>query len=112
MFWRRKEVSVGKEHPSRVIPLQSLYAEVTKQMAGFRDDEAQELSTEERHWLTTLIGGFEERFTNWVSNEKTYLQMLYTQKSKVVTMAGHAYLHVCYDLPIVMPIILSRNRVQ
>jgi hypothetical protein len=87
-------------HQSRVKHFDSLYRAVTVEMEKFRDRER--LSKDKRQWLSYLIRGFQERFTNWIPNEVKYLEDLYNQRWDTLTLTGHAHLHVSYDLPIVI----------
>src|SRR5262249_21151167 len=50
----------------------------------------------------SLVSGFYDRFVRWPSDEPEYLSLLYTQNWGTFTVAGHAYLHVSYDLPVVI----------
>lgn len=91
-----------KVHQRRVRRFQSLYRSVTLQMRRYRDDATNALTVDEIQWLSNLIAGFQERFDNWPTHEIEYLEALYGQNWDTFTVAGHAYLHVSYDLPIVI----------
>jgi hypothetical protein len=71
-------------------------------MERFRDDNGNGLTPDERKWLTSLIVGFYSRFVRWPSDETEYLSQLYRQNWETFTLSGHAYLHVSFDLAVVI----------
>jgi hypothetical protein len=98
-----QEGVLANVHRTRVAAFESLYDEITKQIEKYRDDGKNGLSDNEREWLTTLIIGFRERFKNWIPEETTYLRTIYERKrSDTFVLAAHAYLHIAYDLPLVI----------
>ena len=78
-------------------------------MEEFRDDPTNRLNKNEQNWITYLIDGFRARYDNWVSAEASYLEALYRKRWPLVLFAGHAYLHIGFDLPVVIAESLMTN---
>jgi len=93
--------SFGAIHADRVIPFESLYLVVTKNLEAYVDTDP-DLSGGERKWLTYLGSAFRARYRNWLTEEITYLQKLYTQDWDTFTLTAHIYLHICVDLTLVL----------
>jgi Family of unknown function (DUF5995) len=94
-------------HRRHVTQFKGLYDAVTKEIEQYRDNAENGLSEHEREWLTTLILGFRERFETWIPEETKYLQTLYGQTDEPFTLPCHAYLHIAYDLPLVIAATLQ-----
>lgn len=103
---------LSEVHTSGVSCFESLYRNVTRAMEEFRDDPANRLIRDEQKWITCLVDGFKARYDNWASAETSYLDTLYRRRPprKLVRFAGHAYLHIAFDLPVVIAESLVTNK--
>lgn len=86
-----------------------LYDAVTEDLMNFVATARSEgrLSNIEENWFQYIISGFRREFTAWTSPAhpeiNTYLSLFDRGKaSRPLRVAGHAFLHVGYDLPRVL----------
>jgi hypothetical protein len=100
--------SFERLHKSRVLYFQSLYEQVMRAMEDFRENPNARLDQSDDRWISYLIKGFKERFDNWIPTEDFYLRKLYKKDAPLVMLTGHAYLHIAFDLPIIIGDSLSR----
>ncbi len=88
---------------------EALYDDVTKGLAGFVSEATSkaQISAAEDRWLQDVTNGFTDQFFKWGDKPPAnasiaaYLQMV-ARAPKIVRLAGHAFLHIGYDLPRVL----------
>jgi hypothetical protein len=85
-----------------------LYDAVTAELRLFIAEAAQrgEVTPAEIEWFEDIIVGFTAEFDAWPVTPQPhirgYLDLFDTTPSRILRIAGHAFLHVAYDLPRVL----------
>jgi hypothetical protein len=85
----------------------SLYDDVTVALRSFVRAGLKHgsMTKDEQLWFEQLIGGFDGKFKDWPNAKRgtaigEYLRLFDARRvSKPLRVAGHAFLHVAYDLP-------------
>jgi len=96
--------------PKRTDRFEKLYDQVTNAL----ENHAASLKAPQGDWLKDLVRVFKLQFKEWPGNNlqiKVYLNALEADKLPiVVSLAGHVYLHVAYDLPRAIAASMARDR--
>lgn len=94
-----------------VKPFKLLYESVDRGLERYLDDHGG-LDAQAKQWLEWLIDNFRDEFDAWPSRRhlKPYLNKLRSRSTDpALRLAGHAYLHVAYDMPRVIARSLRTN---
>jgi len=91
-----------------------LYARVTIVLQKHVADSFKngKLSSDEATWFFALIQAFQSEFAKWQGTHpeieiERYLSRLDARVAREVRLAGHAFLHIAYDLPTAMAAFLD-----
>src|SRR2546427_7433613 len=85
-----------------------LYSAVTAELRQFVAVASRlgEATQEETDWFRAIIDGFTQEFALWPTTTqphiRSYLDLFETTSSRILRVAGHAFLHIAYDLPRVL----------
>lgn len=84
-----------------------LYSEVTTQLSAFMDKAVAdgEASANDKQWFVAIVAGFRAEFAAWPTSQNQHIRAylaLFRSASPLMRVAGHAFLHVAYDLPRVL----------
>jgi len=95
-----------------------LYGEVTSRLLAYVQDPSTPLATHERVWFLQLIKNFIAAYQTWNPQHPQPEIEAYLRRfdkwflAREVRLAGHAFLHIAYDLPRVMSQMLALSAVE
>lgn len=87
------------EHEKNVRPFRGLYDRITEYLTLHADELD---NTSLRDWVHGLIDAFESRYREWPVREQEFLGVIYSRDDQYFHLTSLAYLHIMYDLPIVL----------